>query len=141
MIRKAFTIGLSLLLVSASAKLAAHHSFAAEFIQEEATIDGVVTEVWFKNPHVRYYVEVTMEDGSKETWDTRGQSPTALRRSGNWRVNTIKVGDHVVMEGYLGRDGRKLLSIRKVTLDDGTVLPERVVQEAGAYPSDPPKDP
>lgn len=140
MVRKAFAISVSLLFGFASARLAAHHSFAAEFIKEEATIEGVVTEVWFKNPHVRYYVEVTTEDGDKEIWDTRGQSPTALRRSGNWRANTIKVGDHVVMDGYLGRDGRKLLSIRKVTLDDGTVVPEKAIQEAG-YPNDPPKNP
>jgi len=140
MVRNAFAISVSLLLILSSARLAAHHSFAAEFVKEEATIDGVVTEVWFKNPHVRYYVEVTLKDGSKETWDTRGQSPTALRRSGNWRANSIKVGDHVVMEGYLGRDGRKLLSIRKVRLDDGTVLPEKPIQEAG-YPEDPPKNP
>ena len=42
----------------------AHHSYAAEFDPEHpATIEGVVTEVWFKNPHIRYYIKVTGEDG------------------------------------------------------------------------------
>ena len=52
------------LLLAAAAN--AHHSFAAEFLADEtATFHGVVTEVWFKNPHVRYYIEITTEDGSK----------------------------------------------------------------------------
>lgn len=139
MIRNTYVVGVTLLLILLAGRLWAHHSFAAEFIKEEATIDGVVKEVWFKNPHVRYYIEVTNEDGSTDVWDTRGNSPTALRRSGDWRVNTIKVGDHVVVDGYLGRDGRKLLSIRRVTLDDGTVLPKKAIRERG-YPQDPPKD-
>ena len=42
----------------------AHHSYAAEFDRDSPiTIEGVVTEVWFKSPHVRYYIKVTDEDG------------------------------------------------------------------------------
>lgn len=38
----------------------AHHSYAAEFDADSpATIEGVVKEVWFKSPHVRYYITVT----------------------------------------------------------------------------------
>ena len=39
---------------------------------------------------------------------------------------TVKVGDEVQMYGFLGRDGRKMLSIMTVTLADGTVLTDRV---------------
>jgi len=139
MIHRKFVFGVAVVLALLSGRLLAHHSFAAEFVKEEASIEGVVKEVWFKNPHVRYYIEVTNDDGSTDVWDTRGSSPTALRRSGDWRVNTIKVGDHVIIDGYLGRDGRKLLSIRRVTLDDGTVLPKKALRGRG-YPQDPPKD-
>ena len=53
----------------------AHHSFAAEFLEDQTgTIEGTITEVWFKNPHVRYYVEVETEDGGTETWDIRSGS-------------------------------------------------------------------
>ena len=51
----------------------AHHSYVAEFDADSpTTIEGVVREVWFKNPHVRYYVTVTSEDGEEVVWDTRG---------------------------------------------------------------------
>lgn len=135
MISKCSIIGGTIALFAIPAVALAHHSFAAEFVRETGTIEGVVTEVWFRNPHIRYYVEVTAEDGSKEIWDTRGMSPTSLLRAGGWNADTIQVGDRVLMVGYLGRDNRKLLSIRTVTLEDGTVLPPNT--SAGAdYPED-----
>ncbi len=100
----------------------AHHSFAAEFLGDQTgTIEGTVTEVWFRNPHVRYYVEVTNDAGEKETWDVRTDSPTLLVRRG-WTDKTIREGDHVKINGYLGRDGRKLMFVISVELPDGTML-------------------
>lgn len=105
-----------------SAVASAHHSFAAEFLGDQTlTIEGVVSEVWFKNPHVRYYIEVETDDGGTESWDVRTSSPTILVRRG-WNRDTISEGDRVIVEGYLGRDGRKLLSLISVELPDGTVL-------------------
>ena len=101
----------------------AHHSFAAEFTADDpTTIEGVVTEIWFRNPHARYYINVTTEDGSVEQWDTRAGSPSLMTRRG-WTRNSIKVGDHVVLYGHRAHDSaRKLLSIIWVELEDGTRL-------------------
>ena len=100
----------------------AHHSFAAEFLGDQTlTIEGTVSEIWFKNPHVRYYIDIETDDGKTETWDVRTSSPTILVRRG-WSRETITEGDRVTVEGYLGRDGRKLLSLIKIELPDGTVL-------------------
>ncbi|MGI9204588.1 MAG: DUF6152 family protein [Woeseiaceae bacterium] len=107
-------------LVAASAS--AHHSFAAEFLGDQTrTLEGVVTEVWFKNPHVRYYIEVTNDAGETEQWDVRTSSPTLLVRRG-WNRETISAGDRVKIEGYLGRDGRKIMSLISIELPDGTIL-------------------
>jgi len=100
----------------------AHHSFAAEFLGDQTlTIEGTVSEIWFKNPHVRYYIDIETDDGKTETWDVRTSSPTILVRRG-WNRDTITEGDRVTVEGYLGRDDRKLLSLIKIELPDGTVL-------------------
>jgi hypothetical protein len=113
---------LLLALVALSHVAHAHHSFTAEFTAEEtATLTGVVTEVWFRNPHVRYVFTVVNEDGEEETWDARGSPVVWLARKG-WKRDSIKAGDTVTFYGYLGRDGRKMLSIMTVTLEDGTVL-------------------
>lgn len=108
--------------LAAGAAAYAHHSFAAEFLEDQTrTIEGTVTEVWFKNPHVRYYIDITNEDGERESWDVRGSSPTILVRRG-WTPETIREGDHIKVHGHLGRDGRKLMSWIYVELDDGTRL-------------------
>ena len=102
-----------------------HHSFAAEFLPDQTgTISGVITQVWFKNPHARYYVEVTDENDNTETWDTRANSPSLLVRKG-WTKTSIKVGDQVTIRGFLGRDDRKLMSIITVTFPDGRVLRDK----------------
>lgn len=103
-----------------------HHSFTAEFTAEKTTtLTGTVTQVWFRNPHVRYLFVVVNSEGDEEVWDARGSPVVWLARKG-WKKSSIEVGDTVTMYGFLGRDGRKLLSIMTVTLDDGTVLVDRV---------------
>ncbi len=105
----------------------AHHSYVAEFEADNpTTIEGVVKEVWFKNPHVRYYIEVTDEDGNVVIWDTRGLTPVKLVRQG-WTRKTIKVGDHVKVFGHTGRTNKTIMSILDITLPDGRVLTSRSV--------------
>ena len=126
--RISLTLAAVCLTLSGPAPVIAHHSFAAEFLPDETgTISGIVTQVWFKNPHARYYVEVTGDDGEVVTWDTRANSPSLLVRKG-WTKQSIKVGDQVTVHGYLGRDDRKLMSIITVTFADGRVLRDKQVE-------------
>jgi len=113
-----------------------HHSFSAEFTAEAtAHLTGTVTEVWFRNPHVRYLFTVKAEDGTEEEWDARGSPVVWLARKG-WTKDSIKAGDTVTFYGYLGRDGRKMLSIMTVTLQDGTVLTDRVPEDTRSESDD-----
>ena len=74
----------------------AHHSVFAEYdINGSITIEGEVTEVWFKNPHVRFFVKVTSEDGKEVIWNTHGHNPSMLRRAG-WMRETLKVGEKII---------------------------------------------
>jgi len=118
-------IGLAGLLAGGPAS--SHHSYAAEFDRDSPqTIEGEVVEVWFRSPHVRYYVKVTDDDGNEVVWDTRGLTPVKLVRQG-WMKDTIKVGDHIKMYGHIGRTNKTIMSILSVTLPDGTVLDSRSV--------------
>jgi len=120
-------IVLSFALLSIGNLSHAHHSYAAEFDRDHSmTIEGVVTEVWFKSPHVRYYVSVVDEGGNEVIWDTRGLTPVKLVRMG-WKKDTIKVGDRITMYGHIGRMNKSIMSILDVTLPDGTVLTSRSV--------------
>jgi polyisoprenoid-binding protein YceI len=100
----------------------AHHAFAADYeAGKEGEVEGVITEVIYKNPHARYYLEVTNDDGSKELWDLQTMNLMMLGRVG-WTKDTIKVGDKVKAEGILGRNDTKRLSINVVTIEDGRVI-------------------
>jgi hypothetical protein len=117
------TIGLALL----PRIVSGHHSYAAEFDRNAPmTIEGVVTEVWFRSPHVRYYISVTDDDGNEVLWDTRGLTPTKLVRQG-WMKNTINVGDHIKLYGHIGHTNKTIMSIIDVTLPGGRVLTSRSV--------------
>ena len=116
----------SLLLIFLTTSGQAHHSYVAEFDPDSpATIEGVVKEVWFKSPHVRYYITV-IEDGKEVVYDTRGLTPVKLMRQG-WTKKTIQVGDKVKLYGHLGRANKHIISIIDITLEDGRVLTSRSV--------------
>ena len=58
-------------LVCAAVPIAAlsHHSTATNFDRDTIiTIDGVVTEYRFQNPHVQILMDVTNEQGEVEAW-------------------------------------------------------------------------
>jgi len=84
----------------------AHHAFALDFDKNlEGEVSGVVTRVVFRNPHVRYFVEVAGNNGESTTWELRPPGNIAIYRRENWHANTIQVGDRLVATGNLGRNG------------------------------------
>jgi hypothetical protein len=101
----------------------AHHAFATEFDEAlEGTVEGIVTKVWWANPHIRYDVDVTLPDGSITQWSLHppGNLPTYRRE--NWTAETLQAGDHVLATGNLGRDGAPKLYATCINLDSGRKL-------------------
>jgi hypothetical protein len=101
----------------------AHHAFSTEFDEKlEGEVTGVVTRVWWANPHIRYDVEVTLPDGSKDQWSLHppGNLPTYRRE--NWTADTLKAGDPVYATGNLGRNGTKKLYATCISLESGRQL-------------------
>jgi len=109
----------------------AHHAFSADYeAGKEGTIEGVIVEVIYRNPHARYYLEVTNADGATEKWDLQTMNLIALGRSG-WKRDTLKVGDQVKVRGTLGRDDTRKMYMELVTFADGRMVsPERGAVES-----------
>ena len=95
----------------------AHHGFETEYdANKKFSLTGVVTEVVWKNPHMRVYVDVTDGNGKVTNWNLELTSPNTVQRQG-WRTNDLKPGDKVNFEGYSGKvveSRASLLSISKV---------------------------
>ena len=115
---------LLLLLAQASAQgVAAHHSTPVNFDQSrEITIEGVLTEIAWRNPHSRFRIDVTGEDGSTAEWLAEMGGINIMRRAG-FPMEVFAVGDRITITGNPGRRGRTL-RLREVVLHDGTRLNE-----------------
>src|SRR5690349_7148914 len=101
--------------------IAAHHSFAAQYDRDKPiTLKGTVTKLEWANPHVYFYIDVT-EGGATANWSIEGQAPNVLYRAG-WRKDSTKYGDVVTVNGFLARDGSKLVNMQSAVLADGRNL-------------------
>jgi hypothetical protein len=93
----------------------AHHSFSAEYdAKKPITLKGIVTKVDWMNPHVYFYIDVEA-DGKVTNWGLEMGPPNGLQRSG-WTKNTMQIGDEVIVEGTLAKDGSKQANARSVIL-------------------------
>lgn len=98
--------------------VSAHHSFQATFkSDEEISVEGVVTDFRFKNPHVLIYMDVTNDDGSVTNWMSEGGSATGLRRRG-WDRDSVPNGELVRITGNSTHDGSPMVSIQTVEFLD-----------------------
>jgi hypothetical protein len=100
----------------AAMPLLAHHSFSAEYDgAKRVTLKGIVSKVDWMNPHVYFYIDVKDDSGAITNWALEMGPPNGLQRSG-WTRNTIKVGDEVIVDGTLAKDGSKQANARSVIM-------------------------
>ena len=122
---KSFASGVVLAsLISTAAPVFAHHSFEAEFDRtKQVSLTGTVTKVEWMNPHTYFYIDVKDEKtGRTSNWACEMGAPAVITRSG-WTRNTLKIGDEVIVEGSLAKDGTNLANARRVKLaSTGQVL-------------------
>jgi Family of unknown function (DUF6152) len=113
------TVMIVVLVAAGAAPVIAHHSFAAQYDRAKPhTISGTVTKMEWQNPHIYFYVNVKDANGTEAEWAVEGQAPNGLYRQG-WRRDTLKAGDIVTVDGWLARDGSKLLNMGTVKMADG----------------------
>jgi len=107
---------------AAGLPLAAHHSFAAEFDGSKAVrLRGTLTKIEWTNPHSYFYIDVKDDKGAVVNWGCEAASPGALSRRG-FKKGDVKLGDAVIVDGYLAKDGSHLIDARRVTLPDGRIV-------------------
>jgi len=115
----------------------AHHAAGAVFTDEEIEIEGVVTELNFKNPHVNIMLNVTDQNGIETLWMATGPAAPPMRRWG-WTDATVAAGEILRLVGKKSRTGAPMLLMESAEIqggrfavlnpDDGSVL--RRLQEA-----------
>ena len=98
---------LSALLLGAGiavASLSAHHSFAADYFEEQnVSLEGEVIAFELKNPHAWLYLAVPDENGTPQTFAAEWSNPARLKQAG-FTTESFKPGDHLVITGSPGRN-------------------------------------
>jgi len=113
---------LSFAFLASGLSVAAHHSFAAQYDRSKPiTLKGDITRIEWANPHIYFYIDVADAGGAKVHWAIEGGAPSTLYRAG-WRKGSAKVTDVVTVEGFLARDGSKLVNMQTAVLADGRNL-------------------
>ena len=118
-------------LVLAPVLVDAHHSGTMFEETEEVTVEGVVREFQYTNPHSWLLVDVTNKDGSVTTWGFEAEGPSTLLRR-KIRRSDFTAGTEVTITGHPMKDGRPAAAWTKAVRADGAEFYPRRRQPAPA---------
>jgi len=110
------------LFILAVAGVSAHHAFSPVYDGKRTiTVDGVVTQFRFVNPHAMMLMEVKDKTGKVETWNVEFAGRLNLEEAG-WNAQTIKPGEHVKVTGNPAWQSAQRMAFVKLVRADGTQL-------------------
>lgn len=97
-----------LLLAGYSVQVFAHHSFSAEFDEDNCRdFTGTLTDIDWQNPHAFFTLDVTDEQGEVHSWTFQTYALITLKRAGTG-LDYFKrnIGKEVWVRGCLARNGK-----------------------------------
>jgi hypothetical protein len=83
----------------------AHHSATMFEEKKTITVEGVVKEFQWSNPHSWLLVDVKDREGKVTTWGFEAEGPSTLQRAGI-RPSEFPVGTKLTITGRPMKDGR-----------------------------------
>ena len=99
-----------------------HHSMALFDGSTLLTVEGRVTEIIWRSPHVYVMVEASEPNGESAEWRFEALPVPIMIRQG-WEEDSLMVGERVTVTGYPVRNSDvKYMWLRQVLKEDGTVL-------------------
>jgi hypothetical protein len=113
--RMGFAVCLLVLTTHASI---AHHATVTNFTQELITVEGVIEQVRYQNPHSSIVIKNTAEDGSQKYWLIETGAKTTLQRKG---VNLDRLGIGLTIRAT-GLKGRRdyTMFLHEIVFEDGS---------------------
>ena len=108
-----------------SAPLFAHHGRGATYdMKKRVTLNGTVSRVEWRNPHVLIYMDVKDTDGKVVTWGFENSGVSTLAQEG-YNRNTLKVGQPITAIVNPAANGAPTAIVVKIILADGSEIMSR----------------
>ena len=105
-----FTVGIAISVMVAHA----HHSIAGAYdSNQQVTIEGIVAQFQFVNPHPFLTMDVKAGTGGVQRWRLEMDNRSELIQVG-MTSETLKQGDRIVVTGSPAREQSQSLYIRKL---------------------------
>ena len=98
----------------------AHHATATNFTQEIITVDGVIEQVRYQNPHSSIVIKHTSDDGEETYWLIETGAKTTLARKGV-NLDSLMIGARIQATGRKGRR-QYTMFLHEIVFEDGTVF-------------------
>jgi len=115
-----------LLLLSATATVAAHHGLSSEYDREKViTIKGKLMEIDWRNPHPFFYIDVQEPNGTVTRWKLGTATPNMLVRfPGGWTRDKVfaRIKEEISVKGWKAKDGTNHLYGDVLTFSDGSTM-------------------
>jgi hypothetical protein len=96
----------------------AHHSGAMFDSKKTITVEGVVKQFQYTNPHSWLLVDVKGKDGKVTTWGFEAEGPSTLKRAGI-RPSDFAPGTKLKITGHPMKDGSAAAAWVDAVRDDG----------------------
>ena len=106
------------LIVAATNVAIAHHSIVPFDQNTFIELDGVVSEILWRNPHVRLKMRVQNDAGEEEEWELEGDSANATARRGLTR-DSISVGTQIRVAGHPSNRGLREILLTNILMPNG----------------------
>lgn len=108
--------------LSSSAPVRAHHSFAAEYDGDKPIVlTGTITKMLWANPHAWLYLDVKGPDGKPIPYAFETGGANSLYRRG-WKKTDLPTGVMVTVDGFMARNGSHTVNATSIKLPDGRQL-------------------
>ncbi len=122
---RSFVCAIALATTVASVPVLAHHSAAAQYdVSRTITLEGIVREFRFVNPHSVVRLAVTDAQNKETVWSCEWAPTTILRRYG-MKPSALMANTRITIVGNPARDGSADLLINSITFEDGRRLGDR----------------
>ena len=112
--------GSILLCLCIAMPVGAHHATVTNFTQEVISVEGVIEQIRYQNPHSSILIKHAADDGKDVYWLIETGAKTTLQRKGV-NLDSLQVGAKIEATGLKGRRQYTMFLI-KIVFEDGSIF-------------------